>query len=210
MSPSHKNFLTHLNSIKIPQTVFEALESEEWRHAMKMEIDALKKNKTSEVVDLVREKLVGYKWVFSMKYKADGSLERYKSRLVVKGYTQMYGVDYQDTFALVAKMNIVRVLLLLVENFDWNLYQFDVKNAFPYGDLEEEIYMVCPLRFDTDTKKKVCRLKKALYGLKQSPMAWFDKFTKAMLSMGYGQSGPHLVCETHRVRGSDCASSLCG
>ena len=177
---------------------------------MKVEMDTLEKNKTWEVVDLPREnKPVGCKWVFSVKYKADGSLERYKAILAAKGYTQTYGVDYQDTFAPVAKINAMRVLLSLAANFDWNLHQFDVKNAFLHGDLEEEIYMACLSGFDTYTKK-VCRLKKAPYGLKQSPRVWFGRFTKAMFSMGYKQSqGNHTLFVKHSVRRSDCTPSLC-
>ena len=104
-----------------------------------------------------------------MKYNANGTLERYKARFVAKGYTQTYGVDYQDTFAPVAKMNIVRVLLSLSANCQWSLQQFDVKNAFLHGDLEEEVYMETPPGFSTDFRiNSVCKLKKALHGLKQS------------------------------------------
>lgn len=89
---------------------------------MREEMDALKKNKTWEIVDKPKGKnLVGCKWVFTLKYKADGSLERYKVRLVAKGYTQTYGADYQETFALVAEMNAVKILLLLAAHFTWQL-----------------------------------------------------------------------------------------
>ena len=111
--------------------------------------------------------------MFPVKFKGYGSLERYKARLVAKGYTQTYGVDYQETFAPVAKMNAIRILLSLAVNFDWELQQYDVKNAFLHGELEKEIYMNISLGFSGSDGNKVCRLKKALYGLKQSPSAWF-------------------------------------
>ena len=155
---------------------------------MRVEMDAFEKNGTWELVELLKgKKTVGCKWVFSLKYKADGSLERYKARLVAKGYTQTFGVDYQETFAQVAKMNTVRILLSLAANCNWELQQYDVKNAFLHGDLDEEIYMSIPSGFGGVEGKKVCKLKKALYGLKQSPRAWFRRFTKVMTATGYKQ-----------------------
>ena len=97
-------------------------------------------------------------------------LERHKARLVAKGYTQTYGIDYQETFASVAKMKTVRILLSLAVNFNWPLQQFDVKNAFLRKDLEEEIYMEIPLGFNRNVVAyKVCKIKKALYLNHQDP-----------------------------------------
>lgn len=172
-SPSHRAFLVSLNTISIPTTVSEALTDEKWKQAMNVEMEALEKNKTWELVKLpVGNKPVGCKWVYTVKYKADGSIERYKARLVAKGYTQTYGIDYQETFAPVVKMNTVRVLLSLAANYNWDLQQFDVKNAFLHGELEEEIYMEVLPGYDNNLAAHiVCKLKKALYGLKQSPRA---------------------------------------
>ena len=150
---------------------------------------------------------MGCKWVFTVKYKADGSIERYKSRLVAKGYTQTYGVDYLETFALVAKMNTIQVLLSLAANFEWNLQQFDVKNVFLHGDLKEEIYMEVPPRFGKNLEgRNVCKLKKALYDLKQSPRAWFGKFAKVMITNGYKKSqGDHTLFIKHSTSGGVAA-----
>ncbi|WJZ86050.1 hypothetical protein VitviT2T_005550 [Vitis vinifera] len=136
------------------------------------------------------KKPVWCRWIYIVKYKADGSIERFKARLVAKWYTQTYGIDYTETFAPVAKINTVRVLLFLAANPDWPLQQFDVKNAFPHGELSEEVYMDLPPRCMVSEKQcqKVCNLKKSLYGLKQSPRVWFGRFTKSMRAFGYRQS----------------------
>jgi hypothetical protein len=111
-----------------------------------------------------------------------------------------------ETFAPVAKMNTVRILLSLAVHFSWSLQQFDVKNAFLHGDLVEEIYMEIPPGFASRIEKgMVCKLKKALYGLKQSPRAWFGRFTKVMLALGYKQSqGDHTLFVKHSGSGGVC------
>jgi hypothetical protein len=132
---------------------------------------------------------VGCEWIFPIKYKADGSIDRYKARLVAKAYAQTYGIDYQETFSPIAKLNTVRVLLSLVANLDWPLHQLDVKNAFFHGDLEEEVYMDIPSGYSSSSKAKIeCKLQQALYGLKQSPRAWFGRFSSAMRKYGFQQS----------------------
>ena len=183
-------FNTAIYSVKIPGSVEEALRSREWKQAMEVEMRALEKNNTWEKCSLPRgKKPVGCKWVFTVKHKADGTVERYKARLVAKGYTQTYGIDYSETFSPVAKIDTIRVLFSVAVNQDWPLYQFDVKNAFLHGDLEEEVYMESPPGFSQDFKpEEGCRLKRALYGLKQSPRAWFGRFTLAMKKYGYHQS----------------------
>jgi hypothetical protein len=87
---------------------------------------------------------VGCKWIFTLKHRAYGIIDWYKARLVAKGYTQSFGIDYQETFTPVAKMNTIRVLLSLATNFNWPLKQFEVKNTFLHGDLEEEVYKQLP------------------------------------------------------------------
>ncbi|KAL5810552.1 hypothetical protein ACOSQ4_027120 [Xanthoceras sorbifolium] len=167
----------------------EALPVAEWKKAVEEELKALEKHQTWELCDLLRgKKPVGCKWVFTVKTKADGSIERFKVRLVAKGFTQSYGIDYQETFAPVAKLNSIRVLLSLAANLDWPLYQLDVKNAFLNGNLEEEVYMEVPPGIENATNRgKVYMLKRSLYGLKQSPRAWFERFSKVLKHHGYTQ-----------------------
>ena len=132
------------------------------------------------------KKVVGCRWIFTVKLDSNGNIDRYKARLVAKGYTQKYGIDYGDTFAPVAKMNTIRILISIAANENWPLKQFDVKNAFLNGYLEEEVYLEPPPGINCSGK--VCKLKKALYGLKQSPRAWFGRFSAFMKKIGYKQS----------------------
>ena len=108
--------------MEIPKNVHDALKVLEWREAINEEMRALEKSKTREVINLPREKtVVNYKWVFTIKYRSNGSLERYKARLVAKDLTKTLGVNYLETFALVAKLNTVKLLLSIVANLDWAL-----------------------------------------------------------------------------------------
>jgi hypothetical protein len=190
LSSPYRSFVSKLSSVSVPRNLQEALsDPPKWRTAMQEEMKALHKNETWDLVKLPNEKkAVGCKWVFTIKHKADGSEERYKARLVAKGFTQTYGIDYEETFAPVAKMNSIRVLLSIAANLGWPLQQFDVKNAFLHGDLEEVYMEIPPGLEDSSSVGKVCKLKKALYGLKQSPRAWFERFSRAMQRFGYKQS----------------------
>ncbi|KAK9093997.1 hypothetical protein Scep_025466 [Stephania cephalantha] len=180
LSSEYRAYVSNIDQVSIPITVQEALATPEWKKTTYEEIRALEKNNTWEITTLPPGKrTVGCRWLFTVKHNADGSVERLKARLVARGYTQTYGIDYQETFAPVAKQNTIRVLLSLAANSDWPLHQLDVKNAFLNGDLSEEVYMDIPPGFeDLHSKGKVCKLKKSLYGLKQSPRAWFDRFSK--------------------------------
>ena len=115
-------------------------------------MQALEKNETGDMVELPKgKKTVGCKWIFTINNKADETIQRYKARLVAKEFTQTYGIDYQEIFPPVAKMNTIRIILSLATNLDWSLQQFDVKNAFLHGTLEEEVYMDTPPRFSDTT-----------------------------------------------------------
>ena len=204
LSPSFQTFVANLNKVQVPNSIQEAISIPEWKTAVWEEMQALKKNGTWEISDLPSGKHpVGCKWIFTVKYKADGSVDRFKARLVAKWFTQSYGIDYQETFAPVAKLNTIRVLLSLAANLDWPLHQLDVKNAFLNGDLTEEVYMDIPPGFETKaTMNKVCKLKKSLYGLKQSPRAWFDRFNKTVKKYGYSQcQADHTLFIKHSTKG---------
>ncbi|BBH04526.1 HXXXD-type acyl-transferase family protein [Prunus dulcis] len=147
LSESRVHYVKQLADISVPNSITEALEDPKWKKAMNKEMRALQKNVTWELMPLPHgKKTVGCKWIYTMKVKADRSVERYKAKLEAKGYTQRYGIDYEETFAPVAKISTIRVLLSLVANLDWPLHLFDVKNAFLHGHLEEEVYMDLPSR----------------------------------------------------------------
>ncbi|RVX13764.1 Retrovirus-related Pol polyprotein from transposon TNT 1-94 [Vitis vinifera] len=204
LSPTFRAFTSSITEIQVPQNIQEAFKYPKWKAAVDEEVRALEKNGTWEITDLPRgKKPVGCKWIFTVKYKADGNVDRYKARLVAKGFTQSYGIDYQETFAPVAKLNTVRVLLSLAANLDWSLHQLDVKNAFLNGDLEEEVYMDIPAGLETTSNfNKVCRLRKSLYGLKQSPRAWFERFTKVVKGYGFVQcQSDHTLFVKHFPEG---------
>jgi Reverse transcriptase (RNA-dependent DNA polymerase) len=133
--------------------------------------------------------VVGCKWVYKIKRHVDGSLERYKARLVAKGFHQEAGVDFFDTFSLVVRPNIIRVVLTLALSYGWPLKQLDVQNAFLHGDLHEIVYMQQPSGFVDESKPNhVCLLSKAIYGLKQSPRALFHALSLALLTYGFKAS----------------------
>ena len=101
--------------------------------------------------------------------------------MVTLGNKQEYDINYEETFAPVAKMTTVRMVISIAASQGWPLHQMDVKNAFLHGDLKEEIYMVLPPGLSSSSSLDVCKLKRSLYGLKQSPRAWFDKFRSTLL-----------------------------
>lgn len=157
-----------------PTCFKEAAEIEEWRNAMKEELQAIEQNQTWELVDLPNGKEpIRLKWVFKIKHHADVSIQIYKARLVAKGYAKHQGIDYDETFLPISRFETVRTLFYLAATLSWPVYQFDVKSAFLNGDLEEEVHVSQPEGFVIRyNKSKVYKLKKALYGLKQAPRAW--------------------------------------
>ena len=134
-----------ISSIFEPQSYAQACGLPEWDQAMSDELKALELNNTWTIVSLpTAHHAIGCKWVYKLKLKADGSVERHKARLVAKGYTRQKGVDFFDTFAHVVKLVTVNLLLALASIHGWSLHQLDVNNAFLHGDLLEEVYMTIP------------------------------------------------------------------
>ncbi|CAL9000527.1 unnamed protein product [Prunus brigantina] len=143
--------------------------------------------------------IVGCKWVFKVKQKADGSIDRYKTRLVAKGFNQQEGFDYEETFSPVVKPATIHTILSLAMSYNWSLQQLDVRNAFLNGYLQEEVYMKQPPGFhDSSRPQDVCRLHKALYGLKQAPRAWFQRLSAFLLAQGFVHSHSDASLFIHR------------
>ncbi|KAL6333170.1 hypothetical protein AAG906_028353 [Vitis piasezkii] len=170
-----------------PAGFVEAAENKSWRVAMQEELNMIDKNNTWELVDRPsHKKPIGVKWVYRTKLNSDGSINKHKARLVVKGYAQMFGVDFSETFAPVARLDTIRMLLALAAQRKWKIYQLDVKSAFLNGYLEEEIFVEQPEGFAIKGKEeKVYLLKKALYGLRQ---ALEHRIDTHLLTLGFHKS----------------------
>src|SRR5436189_933923 len=158
-----------------------------WEKAMQEEMESMWTNQVWDLVDLpTGRKAIGNKWVLKIKRNSDGSIERYKARLVVKGYTQREGIDYEETFSPVVRFASLRAILAIVAKLDLELVQMDVKTAFLHGELDEEIFMDQPEGFRSEGQEsKVCRLKRSIYGLKQSSRQWYLRFHRAVLTYGF-------------------------
>ncbi|KAJ0754701.1 putative RNA-directed DNA polymerase [Helianthus annuus] len=165
----------------------DAKNKPEWMKAMRAEIESINKNNTWSLTELPRgAKAIGLKWVFKVKRNADGSLNKHKARLVAKGYVQQPGVDFDEVFAPVARLETVRLLLSFTANEEWELHHLDVKSAFLHGELKEEVYVVQPEGFVKQGEEhKVYKLSKALYGLRQAPRAWNTKLNNILLDMKF-------------------------
>ena len=174
----------------VPETYKEAIESEEsqkWTQSMKEEYESLQNMGTWSLEPLPAGcKALDNKWVFAVKTNEDGSVERYKARLVVKGFLQRAGVDYDETYATVASLKSLRLVLTLAATEDMEIHQIDVKTAFLNGDLPQVIYMKQPKGFESPNHPNyACKLQKSLYGLKQAPLIWQQTLSAKLKSIGY-------------------------
>ncbi|WVZ87756.1 hypothetical protein U9M48_034345 [Paspalum notatum var. saurae] len=187
-----------------PRSFAEAERHAAWRAAMQSEMDAVETNRTWELTDLPRgHRAITLKWVFKLKRDEAGAIIKHKARLVARGFVQQEGIDFDDAFAPVARMESVRLLLALAAQEGWHVHHMDVKSAFLNGDLKEEVYVHQPPGFEIPGKEgKVLRLRKALYGLRQAPRAWNAKLDSTLKGMGFEQS-PHEAAIYRRGNGGN-------
>lgn len=174
-----------------PKNIQQALSDEAWIDFMQEELLEFDRNDVTEMVpkpDNVN--VIGTKWVFKNKTDEAGNIIRNKARLVAQGYSQVEGLDYEETFAPVTRLESIRLLIAMACYLKFKLYQMDVKNAFLNGYLKEEVYVSQPKGFEDPIHPDyVLRLKKALYGLKQAPRAWYDRLSAFLISKGYKRGG---------------------
>ena len=187
---SFPNMLLICEQISEPATIQETSSHPEWKQAMNVEFQALLRNQTWDLVPYQEDmNIVTNKWVFRVKYKADDSVDRFKTRLVAKGFQQLAGIDFFENYSPVVKASTIRVIFSLVVTHGQDIQQVDVNNAFLNDTLQETIFMVQPEGFEDSSKPThVCQLKKALYGLKQAPRAWFDRLKTALLDWQFVNS----------------------
>jgi hypothetical protein len=169
-------------------TVFEdAVKNSKWQKAMDDEIAAIERNNTWELTDIPKgHKTIGVNWVYKTTLKENGEVDKYKARLVAKGYKQEFGIDYKEVFALVARLDTIRLVLSIAAQNSWPVYQLDVKSTFLHGGLKEEVYIDQPLGYmKQGHENQVYKLKKALYGLKQAPRAWYSRIDEYFAKEGF-------------------------
>lgn len=170
-----------------PSSYQEASNYEAWRKAMKIELDAINRNHTWELVELpAGHKPIGLKSVFKVKKDTAGTIIKYKARLVSRGFVQKQGIDFEEVFAPVARLDTIRLIIAVAAQRNWEIHHLDVKSAFLNGDLSEEVYVSQPEGFVVKGKEhKVYKLSKALYGLRQAPRAWNIRLDKSLKNIGF-------------------------
>ncbi|KAK8669506.1 hypothetical protein V6N13_106934 [Hibiscus sabdariffa] len=173
-----------------PKTYQEAVsspDSEKWLEAMRSEMDSMSENQVWTLVEPPEGiKPIGCKWVFKKKTDMDGNVQTYKGRLVAKGFRQIHGIDYDETFSPVAMIKSIRILLAVAAFHDYEIWQMDVKTAFLNGKLEEDVYMTQPEGFVApENARKVCKLQRSIYGLKQASRSWNLRFNEAIQEFGF-------------------------
>src|SRR5207248_1558678 len=174
-----------------PESYEEAIAShnrERWQQAMDEELDSHDENKSWELVARPKDrKVLRGRWVYKTKLGLDGKVARYKARWVVRGFEQIEGIDYNETYAAVVKPATCKILFALAATKNLKIEQMDVVTAFLYGPIKEEVYVEVPHGTDSG-QNLVCRLNKALYGLKQASRVWYETLTEFLKSHGFVRS----------------------
>ncbi|CAN0825310.1 Retrovirus-related Pol polyprotein from transposon TNT 1-94 [Linum grandiflorum] len=189
-------------SLVEPKNVKEALLDENWNFAMTDEMVQFARLHVWDLVPRPDDRIIiGTKWVFRNKTNDKGDIIRNKARMVAQGYDQEEGIDYDETFAPVARLEAIRLLCAFAALNKFKLFQMDVKSAFLNGDLSEEVYVAQPPGFeDSNFPNHVYKLRKALYGLKQAPRAWYDKLSSYLLTNEFIQGSVDKTLFTKRVK----------
>ena len=189
-SPITQDEEAHLLSSEEPLSYTEAACEELWIRAMREEMLAIDRNDTWELVTPPPNcRPIGLKWIFKLKKNPQGEVIKYKAWLVVKGYSQRKGIDYEEVYALVVRFETIRILIALAALKKWQIHHLDVKLAFLIGDIKEVTHVKQPEGFLVKGKEgHVLRLKKALYGLKQASRAWYFKLHSCLISLGFIKS----------------------
>ncbi|KAG2869813.1 hypothetical protein PC114_g27669 [Phytophthora cactorum] len=172
-----------------PSTFQEAVNGPDqvhWRKAIRAELKSMRLRGVFRAAKLPNgQRAIGTKWVFKIKRKADGSIEKYKARLVAKDFKQKYGIDYTDTFSPVVKYVTLRMVIALAKYYGWPLDQLDVVTAFLYGIMKELVFCAVPEGVDLDGDFDCLELVKAIYGLKQASRVWNETFDEFVCSIGF-------------------------
>ncbi|KAI3715061.1 hypothetical protein L6452_22027 [Arctium lappa] len=187
MQEQHHTVLSCFLSQLEPKKAHDAMKESSWIEAMHKELLQFKLQDVWDLVDLSKgQRAIGTKWVFRNKRDERGIVIRNKARLVAQGYTQEEGIDYEEVFAPVARIEAIRLFLAYASYMKFKVYQMDVKSAFLYGSIEEEVYVCQPPGFENPSyPDMVYKLKKALYGLHQAPRAWYDTLSSYLLENGF-------------------------
>ena len=197
-----------------PMTVSEALKGKhavQWQDAINSEYNSLMRNDTWELVPPSKDKkVIGSKWVLKVKRNENGHVDKFKARLVAQGYSQTYGIDYEDVFSPVAKYSAIRTLLALANAYNFEIHQLDVKTAFLNGIIDHDIYMSQPEGFvDPEKPNHLCKLKRSIYGLKQSARCWNSTLDTFLRNCGYQRSNADSCIYIKQVKNTEGKVNLC-
>jgi hypothetical protein len=183
-----------------PLKIEHALEDQNWVLAMQEKLNKFERNQAWTLIDRPSNNVIETKWVFRNKQDENGVVTRNKARLVAQGFTRIEGLDFEETYALVARIEAIKILLAYTAHHDFKLYQMDLKSAFLIGPIQELVYVEHPPRFeDSKLSNHVYKLHKALYGLKQAPRGWYECLRKFILKQGFEKGKEDPTHCTHKI-----------